>query len=89
MREQRLASYELLELKHPEMSLEEADEILSGCVRENDIWGISEEGILYLILLQTDQNSLPIVLERLKRAGFICRQLDAQNENEKTVEEKV
>lgn len=89
MREQRLASYELLELKHPEMSLEEADEILSGCVRENDIWGISEEGILYLILVQTDQNSLPIVLERLKRAGFICRQLDAQNENEKTVEEKV
>ena len=89
MREQRLASYELLELKHPEMSLEEADEILSGCVRENDIWGISEEGILYLILLQTDQNSLPIVLERLKRVGFICKQLDAQNENEKTVEEKV
>lgn len=89
MREQKLASYELLELKHPGLSLEEADEILSGCVRENDIWGISEEGILYLILVQTDQNSLPIVLKRLTRAGFICRQLDAQIEREEAVEEKV
>ena len=89
IREQKLASYELLELKHPGMTMEEADEVLCGCVRENDIWGISEENRLYLILVQTDQESLPIVVERLKRAGFICKRLDAQIEQEtETMEEK-
>lgn len=81
MKEQKLASYELIQLEHPGRTIEEADAVLSSCVRENDIWGISEDGMLYLILVQTDEESLPIVIERLVHAGFKCRRLGTSNEN--------
>ena len=54
-----------------DQSKEEADQILQHLIRANDVWGISEEGELYLILSQTDKESLPIVSGRLKKAGII------------------
>lgn len=71
MQDEMVASYILLRLEHPGKSKEEADQILQHLIRANDVWGISEEGELYLILSQTDKESLPIVSGRLKKAGII------------------
>ena len=76
MREENFASYILLQLNYPEMTLEEADERLESCVRDNDIRGVSKEGELYLILVQADHNFLPFIQKRLERAGFSCRSID-------------
>ena len=66
----------LLKLEYPKMTLEEADTALQASVRENDVWGISEKGELFLILSQTDRSSLPIILARLEKGGFICHEID-------------
>ena len=50
MREENRASYVLLKLEYPKMTLEEADTALQASVRENDVRGISEKGELFLIL---------------------------------------
>lgn len=76
MREENRASYVLLKLEYPKMTLEEADTALQASVRENDVWGISEEGELFLILSQTDRSSLPIILARLENDGFVCHEID-------------
>lgn len=84
MRERNLASYVLLELFHPGLSLQQADAKLQRLVRGNDVWGVSEDGILYLILSQTDEASQGVVLERLNHAGFRCRVIDElQTDKEK------
>ena len=44
---------------------------------KNDVWGISENEELFIILSQTEQTALPIVLERLENDGFICHEMDA------------
>ena len=89
MREQKLASYVLLKVEYSEMSLKEADEILRSKVRENDVWGISESKELYLMLVQTDKEALPIILARLKQAGLVCRQIDEElTGNNRTGENK-
>lgn len=77
MREEQLASYTLLKLDYPQMSLAEADAVLQKSVRENDVWGISEKEELFLILSQTDRKVLPIILARLEKSGFICHEIDA------------
>lgn len=77
MREQKMASYILLQLKFENMTIEEADEALDGCIRENDIRGISPEGELYLILTQADDKALPFILGRLERNGFTGKVMDA------------
>lgn len=59
MREKHLASYVLLALSHPGMSLPQADAKLQRLVRGNDVWGISEDRELYLILSQMDEASQP------------------------------
>ena len=76
MREEQLASYTLLKLDYPQMSLAEADAVLQKSVRENDVWGISEKEELFLILSQTDRKVLPIILARLEKGGFICHEID-------------
>ena len=89
MREQKLASYVLLKVEYSEMSLQKADEILRSKVRENDVWGISESKELYLMLVQTDKEALPIILARLKQAGLVCRQIDEElTGNNRTGENK-
>lgn len=90
MREQKLASYVLLQLEYSEMSLKEADAVLRATVRGNDVWGVSESGELYLMLVQTDKDSLPIVLPRLNRGGFKCKVIDEENsgQQENTGEKK-
>lgn len=89
MREQKLASYVLLKVEYSEMSLKEADEILRSKVRENDVWGISESKELYVMLVQTDKEALPIILARLKQAGLVCRQIDEElTGNNRTGENK-
>ena len=89
MREQKLASYVLLKVEYSEMSLQKADEILRSKVRENDVWGISESKELYLMLVQTDKEALPIILTRLKQAGLVCRQIDEElTGNNRTGENK-
>lgn len=89
MREQKLAFYVLLKVEYSEMSLKEADEILRSKVRENDVWGISESKELYLMLVQTDKEALPIILARLKQAGLVCRQIDEElTGNNRTGENK-
>ena len=74
MQDEMVASYILLRLEHPGKSKEEADQILQHLIRANDVWGISEEGELYLILSQTDKESLPIVSGLLKKAGIITHE---------------
>lgn len=74
MQDEMVASYILLRLEHPGKSKEETDQILQHLIRANDVWGISEEGELYLILSQTDKESLPIVSGRLKKAGIITHE---------------
>lgn len=76
MREERRGSYVLLKLEYPNMSLAQADEVLQNSVRENDVWGISENDELFIILAQIEQSGLPIVLKRLERDGFICHEID-------------
>ena len=89
MREQKLASYVLLKVEYSEMSLQKADEILRSKVRENDVWGISESKELYVMLVQTDKEALPIILARLKQAGLVCRQIDEElTGNNRTGENK-
>ena len=83
-----MASYVLLQLEHPGRSLEEADQVLRTVVRENDVWGISESGELYLMLVQTDNVSLPVVLKRLNQAGFYGRQINAENTELQEAEEE-
>lgn len=73
MQEKKLACYVLLKLICPEMSLKQADEKLKKLVRENDVWGMLEDGNLYLILQQTEEAYLPVVLERLETAGLKCQ----------------
>ncbi len=48
----------LLKLEYPKMTLEEADTALQASVRENDVWGISEKGELFLILFTDGQKFL-------------------------------
>lgn len=50
MREENRASYVLLKLEYPKMTLEEADTALQASVRENDVRGISEKGELLTLL---------------------------------------
>ena len=69
-------------------SLEETDQILRTLVRENDVWGISESGDLYLMLVQTDSVSLPVVLKRLNQAGFYGRQINAKNTEQQEPEKE-
>ena len=88
MREKHLASYVLLALSHPGMSLSQADAKLQRLVRGNDVWGISEDRELYLILSQMDEASQPIVLERLTHAGFLCRVIDEQQQSGAVDQEK-
>ena len=76
MKEEKLATYVLLRLEHPQMSLADADMVLQNAVRENDIWGISETGELLLVLSQMDEKTLPIVLKRLENDGFLCTETD-------------
>ena len=76
MREENRASYVLLKLEYPKMTLEEADTALQASVRENDVRGISEKGELFLILSQTDRSSLPIILARLENDGFVCHEIN-------------
>ena len=64
------------ELESVMSTLEEADERLESCVRDNDIRGVSKEGELYLILVQADHNFLPFIQKRLERARFSCRSID-------------
>lgn len=85
MREENRASYVLLKLEYPKMTLEEADTALQASVRENDVRGISEKGELFLILSQTDRSSLPIILARLENNGFVCHEIDTM-ENANTGE---
>lgn len=73
MLEQRIADYALLRLERGEMTLEEADTRLRNKIRENDILGISGDGILYLILTQVNESSVSIVTERLEKSGFTCK----------------
>lgn len=91
MKEQKLASYVLLQIEYSGMTLEEADAILRKTVRENDVWGISEDGELYLMLIQTDEISFTIVLPRLNKAGFVCKMIDEESlikQKNKTAGEK-
>ena len=74
-----------MKLEYPKMTLEEADTALQASVRENDVWGISEKGELFLILSQTDRSSLPIILARLENNGFVCHEIDTM-ENANTGE---
>jgi len=73
MLEQKIADYTLLRLERGEMTLEEADEVLRSKTRENDILGVSADDVLYLILTQTAQEFVPMVIKRLEDTGFQCK----------------
>lgn len=72
MREEKLAEYTLVRLERGEMDLEEAEHLLTYKIRENDVVGVTTDGTLYVILIQTDQEHAAIVTNRLEDSGFHC-----------------
>ena len=64
--ERKVFSYVLLEFDFKGKSLQEANELLKGRVRNNDILGISYEGNIRLLLSQATSKDLEFILPRFE-----------------------
>lgn len=80
MQEQLYTNYVLVKLDYGRMSLEAANHAVMPVIRENDILGFAEDGVLYLILAQMGRESAEIVTNRLKDAGFLCEVVSSAEE---------
>ncbi|MBB5262976.1 UDP-glucose 4-epimerase [Catenibacillus scindens] len=72
MREEKMADYTLLRVDRGNMSLEEAEDILSVKIRETDTAGLSKDQQIYLILHQTTADGARHVCTRLEASGLKC-----------------
>ena len=79
MKEEGVADYVLLRFE--DRNKIRVNEKLAGMIRANDVIGFDEEGRIYLLLLQMNQENLKIVGERLRDQGLsfqIAKSLEEQ-----------
>ena len=75
MAERKVFSYILLEVDKKDHSLEEADKMLEGKVRANDIIGLSEDGKLIIMLSQATSEDLRFVLPRFENIDIEVKEI--------------
>ena len=70
MQQQRHARFSLLEIDLHGAAPEEAANDIARLLRKSDVLGLSDRGEMLLLLPQTAAENLPVVTERLRRAGY-------------------
>lgn len=70
MQQQRHARFSLLEIDLRGAVPADAADGIAGLLRKSDVLGMTENGTMLLLLPQTPEKSLPVVTERLRRAGY-------------------
>ena len=68
--EKKVSTYVMLEFDLNGHTLKEANDMLVGKIRLNDILGITNNGRLCLILSQATKNDIEFILPRFERLGF-------------------
>lgn len=82
-KEEQNSLYELLKIDVKNMTeLKTAYSKLEGLIRENDLFGIFDDGSFYLLLTQISPKNVPLVLQRFSKAG-VKSQVVSENEEEK------
>ncbi len=84
MKDENISMYMILRLDTKGRTLQEADEILRRCVRENDMLGMDGNGTIYLILSQATDETLPFVVKRLENVGIECSRVSKEEEEKMT-----
>lgn len=72
MAENRLTSFRLFRILREGRSLAEIDEMFRSKTRNNDIIGLGDDGNIYVLASQVDENSQNIVLNRFLGMGLSC-----------------
>ena len=72
MAENRLTSFRLFRILREDRSLSEIDEMFRSKTRNNDIIGLGDDGNIYILASQVDENSQNIVLNRFLGMGLNC-----------------
>ncbi len=72
MADNKLTSFRLFRIMRQDRSLQEIDEMFQSKIRNNDIIGIGDDGNIYLLAAQVDEDSEGIVLKRFRDMGLIC-----------------
>lgn len=85
MEEKAVAEYSLLHIAVTPEQIHEAGERISRALRSIDVVGQGADGDLYVILTQTGQENIGVVLERLKRCGIGYQDMDDAEKGEATV----
>ena len=70
MQQRRHARYSLLEVNTNGADPAAAANGIAGLLRKSDVLGLSDDGRLLLLLPQTAAENLPVVTDRLNRAGY-------------------
>lgn len=69
-RNQGLTECALLEVQTGYQGYEQAAAVLNGCIRQTDYLGVLENGKLYALLSNTNEENVEGVVERFQRAGY-------------------
>lgn len=85
MEEKAVAEYSLLHIAVTPEQLDEVGARISKALRSIDVVGQGADGDLYVILTQTGQENIGVVLERLKRCGIGYQALDGSERGGATV----
>ena len=72
MEENKLTSFRLFRIMREDRKLSELDEMFQTKIRNNDILGLGNDGNIYLLAAQVDENSEQIVLKRFRDMGLTC-----------------
>ena len=70
MQQRGHARYFLLEIELNGAAPVVAANDIAGQLRKSDVLGLSDDGRMLLLLPQTAKENLPVVTERLSRAGY-------------------
>ncbi|SFC10033.1 hypothetical protein [Butyrivibrio sp. YAB3001] len=65
-------SFRLIRFFIKDKTLEEIDEMFQSKIRNNDVLGLGNDGNIYLLAAQVDDNSESIVLKRFRDMGLKC-----------------
>lgn len=84
-RKKAVAEYSLLHIAVTPEQLDEVGARISKALRSIDVVGQGADGDLYVILTQTGQENIGVVLERLKRCGIGYQALDGSERGGATV----
>ena len=85
MEEKAVAEESLRRMAVPPEQLDEVGARISKALRSIDVVGQGADGDLYVILTQTGQENIGVVLERLKRCGIGYQALDGSERGGATV----